>query len=45
MADREDKRENDKSRRDSVRRVAPDKDYAGPERRKGDPRLHERRSD
>ncbi len=45
MADQQDKRASDNNRRDNDRRVKPDVNYSGPERRKGERRLHERRSD
>ncbi len=45
MADRQDKRLSDKNRRGNDRRVINDANYTGPERRKGDRRLHERPSD
>jgi hypothetical protein len=44
MADQEDKRGNGNDRRGTDRRVAADPTFTGPERRKGDRRLHERRN-
>jgi hypothetical protein len=44
MADQEDKRGKTGERRANDRRIASDAAYAGPDRRKGDRRLHERRS-
>ena len=45
MADQQDKRASDNNRRGNDRRVTRDANYTGPERRKGDRRLYERRSD
>lgn len=43
MADEQDKRGNGGERRDADRRVGNEPGYTGPERRKGERRLYERR--
>lgn len=45
MADQQDKRQSGTTHRGTDRRVSTDEDFKGPERRKGDRRSHERRSD
>lgn len=45
MPDQQDKRHSEKVRRGADRRITEDADFKGPERRKGERRLHERRSD
>ncbi len=44
MADKEDKRSKGEDQRGNYRRITPDTGYTGPERRKGDRRVHERRN-
>jgi hypothetical protein len=45
MTDQQDKKASDNNRRGNDRRVTRDTNYTGPERRKGERRLHERHSD
>jgi len=44
MADEQDKRGKGGDRRSNDRRVATEPGYSGPDRRKGERRLHERRN-